>query len=592
MNITKRLKSITVVIVLILTMLAISTSSIVGAANKTGVVYNITTYLNVRSSASNSASIIGKLYNKDTVTILGTSGSFYKVTFKSSGTTITGYASTSYIKIVDDSSSGSEVVDDSDFEAYMTSQGFPESYKPALRELHAQHPSWIFVAQDVGLKWSTVVSNEMVLGRNLVHKSSLNSWKSMEKGAYNFNTNSYVGLDGSNWVAASNNIVSYYLDPRNFLDDTRIFMFESLSYNTKFHTQSNVEQILKNSFMKGSYKTTDTNKTYTYAKTFMDAAKESGVSPYHLAARALQEQGVNGTSLSTGTVSGFKGYYNFFNIQAYAANGYTAVQNGAKYASTTNAKFSLPWTNQYKSLVGGSTWIGTGYIDKLQDTLYLQKFDVVDGGNGYYAHQYMTNVQAAESEAKIMKKAYTSEMLKSNLVFNIPVYQSMPEKASAKPTSTGDNNNLLNSLSVNGYSITPSFNRYTTTYKLKVPADVSSVTIKATANSSSATVSGIGKKNISVGDNKLSIKCKSSSGLTRTYTLTITRETPTYTLGDVDNNGKININDALIITRYVNGKTTLDSQQLLAADVTKDGKVNINDALKITMFINGKISGF
>ena len=43
----------------------------------------------------------------------------------------------------------------------------------------------------------------------------------------------------------------------------------------------------------------------------IDAAKKSGVSPYHLASRALQEVGASGTS---GSVNGSSGYYNYYNI--------------------------------------------------------------------------------------------------------------------------------------------------------------------------------------------------------------------------------------------------------------------------------------
>ena len=45
---------------------------------------------------------------------------------------------------------------DADFEAYLNAQGFPESYKPYLRSLHAQYPNWKFRAAKTGLSWSSV----------------------------------------------------------------------------------------------------------------------------------------------------------------------------------------------------------------------------------------------------------------------------------------------------------------------------------------------------------------------------------------------------------------------------------------------------
>ena len=62
-----------------------------------------------------------------------------------------------------------------------------------------------------------------------------------------------------------------------------------------------------------------TNKTISYAETFLLAGVYSGVSPYHLASRVKQEVAGAGRFASsvTGTVPGFEGYYNFYNIGAY-----------------------------------------------------------------------------------------------------------------------------------------------------------------------------------------------------------------------------------------------------------------------------------
>ena len=33
---------------------------------------------------------------------------------------------------------------DAEFESMLSAEHFPESYKPALRELHEKHPEWVF----------------------------------------------------------------------------------------------------------------------------------------------------------------------------------------------------------------------------------------------------------------------------------------------------------------------------------------------------------------------------------------------------------------------------------------------------------------
>ena len=60
---------------------------------------------------------------------------------------------------------------------------------------------------------------------------------------------------------------------------------------------------------------------------------------------------------------------------------------------------------------------------------------------------------------------------------------------------------------------------------------------------------------------------------------------PTYTLGDVNNDGKIDITDATLIQRYAAEIEELDDTQLLAADANGDGKVNIADATTIQNYI-------
>lgn len=536
--------------------------------------------LNVRSGAGTGYSKTGTVSYGDSLTILSeTTDSSGAKWYKISCGNVTGYVSAAYVQLT---SSGSQGSSDADFESYMTKQGFPESYKPYLRTLHEQHPKWIFTAQKLGVDWNTALKEECVVGRNLVHSSALASWKSMEKGAYDFNGGYWYGLDGS-WVAASKEIIMYYMDPRNFLNDTYIFMFENQSYDPSYQTESGVKTILADTFMSGSYTCPDTKKKYTYSQTFMDAAKKSGVSPYHLASRCRNEQGVNGAPQSLGTVKGYENYFNFFDIQAYATSTMTAAEMGCKYAKTTNPTYLLPWTNQYKSIVGGSIFLGTGYITKGQDTLYLQKFDMVDGGNGLYYHQYMTCVFGQANEAISLKNAYSQDILNSAMEFKIPVYNNMPDKLCPKPTSSGDNNNYLKSLSVSGTSISPKFDKFTASYTAKVNAEVSSVTVNANPLGKSAKVSGNGKVSLKTGENTVKVTCTAASGVKRTYTIKITRKAASQTLqqGDVNGDKYLTVVDALLMLRYNAGKTQLDPAQLKRADMNGDGKVDVIDALTL-----------
>ena len=78
-------------------------------------------------------------------------------------------------------------------------------------------------------------------------------------------------------------------------------------------------------------------------------------------------------------------------------------------------------------------YIGSKYINIGQNTVYLEKFNVTPTSR--YTHQYMTNVEAATSEAAKIKKAYEESGLleKTPLVFSIPVYKNMPADPCAAP---------------------------------------------------------------------------------------------------------------------------------------------------------------
>lgn len=495
------------------------------ATERTGVLTG--TNVNVRSGPGTEYSRVTQVSTGQVVTVLdeakATTGNlWYKVKFTLSGKAYEGYIYATYVSITSSDVENVPPGADPSFEKKLDEQGFPESYRKYLRALHKNHPNWVFQSIKTNLDWNTVIKNECVVGRNLVPSSSLDSWKSTEAGAYNWENGTWYGLDTSAWVAASKGIIEYFMDPRNFLldNDSRILQFEALNYVEATQSKSGVANILAGSFMAND----------NYYRIFMEAGSSSNVSPYHLASRCLQEVGKNGSSSSSGKVSGYEGYYNFFNIGA-TPGGQGAVINGMIKAK------AMGWTSPELSIKGGASFVGSSYIAKKQNTLYLQKFDVVDGGNGFYSHQYMTNLQAPTSEAKNMKKAY-SDFNNSAVTFYIPIYNNMPENACPQPTGDGNPNNLLSAISVNGYNLTPVFNKYTLEYSLVVPNNVSSVNVSAKTLLSSAKVSGTGTKALNVGNNDVKVVCTAENGNTRTYVLHIARSAAPSQPGD---NGEVKI---------------------------------------------------
>ena len=282
-------------------------------------------------------------------------------------------------------------------QALKSVEDFPESYRDKLYALNASHPNWVFVPQKMGsLTLAAVVDGEYAdKNRNWIASSAKDSFKDSP-------------APQSGWYYASKSAISYYMNPVNFFDESHIFQFEQLAYNSTYHTQDGVQSILNGTFMAGKIP----DDSLTYAEAFMKIGKSRGLSPYHLSSRVRLEQGVNGTSqLISGTYPGYEGYYNYFNIKA---SGQNMVENGLKYAKEQG------WNTRYKSLDGGSAFLGNNYISQGQDTLYLEKFDLV---GTLYTHQYMQNVMAPSTEAVTTCNQYKNAgTLNNAFVFKIPVF--------------------------------------------------------------------------------------------------------------------------------------------------------------------------
>lgn len=330
---------------------------------------------------------------------------WYEVAFSYYTTDYIGYIRNDLIK------TDTYTIED-DYEQKLIDKGFPTSYIKKLKELHAQYPNWIFKALPTGLDWNESVQAQSAIGVSLISGIGDVSYRSTSPGAYNWDTDTWFVGDDPNWYAANSQVVAYYLDPRNSLTPRGIFMFESLSYNSSIHTKEVIQKILDGTFMSGSYTYNSTNKTY--AQTFIDAAEITKASPIHLASRVRQEQGSGGTLAITGgsfnyyvlksnnnspctadayakkacVQKTYSGSYNFFNIGAVPSTSNNINpnwKNGLIYArgglSGSGITYNRPWNSQYSSIIGGAEFLSYAYINKGQNTLYLQKFNV----SPYYA---------------------------------------------------------------------------------------------------------------------------------------------------------------------------------------------------------------
>lgn len=431
---------------------------------------------------------------------------WYKIFTNYYSSNYTGYIKARYFKNKKDYTLDDNYINE------LKNKGFPESYAIPLAKLHVEYPNWNFEVSKYGegLDFNTVISEEYnPVHKNLIQNSSDKSLWSTDPSVF---VNGNYKVFENHWHAPTKQTISFYIDPRNWLNEKNIFMFEQLSYNTILHTINAVQSVLNGTFMAGNY--TYNDKTVSYAETFIAAANEWKVSPIQLASRVIQEQGQSGNS-STINMDGGDGklYYNFFNINASGEN---LVQKALATAKANG------WDNPYKSIVDGAKLIANGYIAVGQDTLYYQKFNTISNTYGLYTNQYMANVRVLPSESLSIYNSYKSNNLLNNaFTFKIPVYLNMPTETTLSINGNGETN--LNSLSVSGCSLSPVFYPGATYYTCNVNEGTNTVTVNATAASNYAVVTGSGNYELKENSTRVDIKVKAPSGEEKTYTVIVNK---------------------------------------------------------------------
>ena len=206
------------------------------------------------------------------------------------------------------------------------------------------------------------------------------------------------------------------------------------------------------------------------------------------------------------------------------------MTKGVWYASQSGS-YGRPWDSRYKSIVGGANFYASQYVQQNKNTLYFKKFNVMNGQSSVGTGQYMTNVQGAESEAAALRNGYV-DSLDDPMTFIIPIYKNMPQKACPKP---GSNTNTQPEPETEPEP-EPELEPQPEQKPEPEP------------------------------------------------------EQPKYVRGDVNDDGKIDEDDALAIQKHITDKSPLKGVFLEAADVNGDGRVNSLDVLFIKKHIEGKYS--
>lgn len=167
-------------------------------------------------------------------------------------------------------------------------------------------------------------------------------------------------------------------------------------------------------------------------------------------------------------------------------------------------EYSLDYDSSKLQLLSGNTHV-VGYVDREGQTSqsYTYTFRVKGTGS--------TTISVVNTAIASWNEVVTSPTDSTTI--------NLISRGEVEKNYSSDNN--LASLEVEGYSLSPEFNKNTTNYKVEVDSNTTSVNVKATANDSKARVSGIGDIEVGEGANTINVVVEAENGSTKTYTIVV-----------------------------------------------------------------------
>lgn len=229
------------------------------------------------------------------------------------------------------------------------------------------------------------------------------------------------------------------------------------------------------------------------------------------------------------------------------------------------------------------TALGSWEMDLNYDKSYLQLISSTAEGGGTYM------VNASTSAIKSKNYTFTFKALKSGSTklsvgsysvydFNDQSLVSISSSSSktikimtqAELEASYSKDNNLKSLTVEGFELTPTFDKDVLNYSVIVPEDTIKINVKAVASDSRSSIKGDGEIEVNTGANTVSVVVTAENGSEKTYTISVEVK---------DNNPiyvKVNNKDLSLVKA---------SRLLSKPDAFEETTVTIND-VEIPAFYN------
>ena len=167
-------------------------------------------------------------------------------------------------------------------------------------------------------------------------------------------------------------------------------------------------------------------------------------------------------------------------------------------------EYSLNYDSSKLQLLSGNTHV-VGYVDGPGQTnqSYTYAFRVKGTGS--------TTISVVNTAIASWNEVVTSPTDSTTI--------NLISREEVESNYSSDNN--LESLDVSGLTLSPEFNKNTTSYTVEAESDTTSVTVNAKASDSKAKITGTGEIEVHEGANTINVNVTAENGSTKTYTIIV-----------------------------------------------------------------------
>lgn len=162
-------------------------------------------------------------------------------------------------------------------------------YEELIDALQEEHPNWTFTLFYTRLDWNEVIANEGHKD-NTEYPTNLIPDSTKYPEDWRCEIDKDRTFDNGTWLCASDKAIKHQMDPRNILNNEKIFQFAELKYVEGAQTKEGINEITKGSFLEGD----------SISEALIEAGRKANLDSYFIASRLIQEQGRDGTTLSRG----------------------------------------------------------------------------------------------------------------------------------------------------------------------------------------------------------------------------------------------------------------------------------------------------